>query len=273
MERSAGGQAAVPTEISDSIPGYRLNTSRGADHFSNEIVEGIRNEEVPGTVGMHIAGNINCGVCGWTSIAAVAKRSIPRDRLNVPRSRNHFPNVIVEGIADENVSRTVDEYSCGKRERRTRRQSAVPAKAARPVPGHGLYSSGGGHDFSDTTVVSIRNENVAEIVYGQIAGVKERGVGSRAAVSSEAIVSSPCYGPNASFRGNDFPYALVEGIDNEDVTRTVDKYCRGARECSARGRTAVSAESKVSISRDSLNIPCGGNHFPNALIARIRDED
>src|SRR5205807_10404482 len=117
MERSAGGQAAVPTEISDSIPGYRLNTSRGADHFSNAIVEGIRNEEVPGTVGMHIAGNINCGVCGWTSIAAVAKRSIPRDRLNLPCSRNHFPNALVDRIPDEDVPRTVDEHALGNRRR------------------------------------------------------------------------------------------------------------------------------------------------------------
>src|SRR5258708_5783299 len=239
MERSAGGQATVPTEISDSIPGYRLNNPGGGIDFSNAIVEGIRNEEVPGTVGMHIAGNINCGVGGWTSIAAVARRSIPSDGLNVPRSRNHFPNALVEGIGNEDVTRTVDKYCLGTRECSTRGRTAVPAESAVSISCHSLNIPGGGNDFSNAIVPQIRYEDVTSTVNEHALGTAKCSVRGWAAVAAESKVSISCHSVNNPGGGIDFSDAVVLTIRNEDVPRTVNEHALGTTQCSVRGRAAV----------------------------------
>src|SRR6266481_2510586 len=200
MERSAGGQAPVPAEISGPISRRGPNSTCGGNNFPNPLVEGVADEEVPGTVGVHVTGNIKRGPRGRAGIPAVAKSSIPGHGLDRSRRRDHFPNAIVAGIRNEEVPGTVDEYSRGDTERGASSRAAIAAegRGCTPASGNGLNIPVGSQHFPDPVVIGIRYKDVSETVDGQVAGAKECCVGSRTTISRESKVSSPGHGLNHS---------------------------------------------------------------------------
>src|SRR5439155_93976 len=188
IELSAGGQTAVATRATiGPVPGNGFNVSCSSNHFPNAIVARIRNEDVPGTVNVHVLRKIQCAADGRTSIPAEAIASIPGYGLNITRRSNYFPDSIVAGICNEDVTRTVNEYCKGVPECSTGRRAAVPAEAHRPIPGYGLNIPRGRNDFPNAIIVPISDEDVPRTVDEYCRGASEFSAGGRAAVPAIAV--------------------------------------------------------------------------------------
>src|SRR6266481_1908494 len=118
MERSAGGQAPVPAEISGPISRRGPNSTCGGNNFPNPFVAGIPNEEVPGTVDEYSRGDTERGASSRAAIAAEGRGCTPAsgNGLNIPVGSQHFPDPVVIGIRYKDVSETVDGQVAGAKE-------------------------------------------------------------------------------------------------------------------------------------------------------------
>src|SRR5580704_43101 len=166
MERSAGGKAPIPAETSGPISCRSLNGSSGGNDFTNPLVEGIADEEVPGTVGVHVTGNIKCGSCGQAGVPAVAKASIPGCGADRSCRLGHFTNAVVVGVCNEDVPGTVNEYSPGSIERGASGRAAIAAegRGCTPASCNGLNTPVGDQHFPDAVVIGIGNKDVSETI-------------------------------------------------------------------------------------------------------------
>src|SRR5207245_2144824 len=97
---------------------------------------------------------------------------------------DHLPDAAVASVCNEDVSRGVDEHAAGGVEFSVCGQTTVPAEAIRPIPSDGPNVSGGGHDFPNTIIEGISDENVPESIYRHAARVLECGAGSWAAIAA-----------------------------------------------------------------------------------------
>ena len=164
-----------------------MDIPRSGNHFPDALITSIiANKKIARTVEEDTGGK-QFGPVGRTTVAAEAIASIPGHGLNITRRSNYFPDSIVAGICNEDVTRTVNEYCKGVPECSTGRRAAVPAEAHRPIPGYGLNIPRGRNDFPNAIIVPISDEDVPRTVDEYCRGASEFSAGGRAAVPAIAV--------------------------------------------------------------------------------------
>src|SRR5206468_8183913 len=146
---------------------------------------------------------------------AVAKGSIPRDGLNVPRSGNHFPNAIIVTIRYEDISRTVDREAEGVSQRSAVGGATVTTEALGTVASDGLNRSCGSYHLPDALVPAIRDEDVPGAIDGYVEGSVELGASGGAAIPASALSSLSCHGVNNPRARAPLPLIAIVSVTTE----------------------------------------------------------
>jgi hypothetical protein len=155
---------------------------------------------------------------------------------------------------------------------RARRLSTVSAEAGSPISSDRLDDTRRGDDFTDAGVFGIGDENVPGAIYKYAKGEIQFCTGSQSTVSTEASSPVPSDGFDISGCGNDFPNAFVVGIGDENVPCGVHKQSVGIVQFRIDGWPAVS-QTTGSISDDRRNFACSGEHFADARVVGVGNED
>ena len=101
----------VAAEAWRSIAGNSLDNSSGSNYFADTGVASIAHKDISRAIDEHPSRSVQFSAGRRPSIAAKTLRSGPGYRLDIPSGRNHFPNAVVVGIREEDVSFGIDVHA------------------------------------------------------------------------------------------------------------------------------------------------------------------
>ena len=253
VERRLNRRAPVLAEPAHSCSCDRRDRAGGID-LTNAVVAGIGNIEVAHPVHRNGLGSL---------------QPFPLDRGDNPCGID-LTNAVVAGIGNIEVAHPVHRNAPGVAEPRLNRRPPVTSKPAHSCSCN-RRDRAGRIDLANAIVTVISNVEVPAAVHRNAPGVVEPRLNCRPPVTSKPVIPRSCNRRDRAGR-IDLANAVVAGIGNIEVARTVQRNTLGVAEPRLNRRAPVTSKQDVPRTCNRRD-RAGGIDFANEAPPGIGDVD
>ena len=272
LELSAGGGAAVVDRVTPAA-GDGRDDPAPSRHLADAVVRRVRDEEVARSVDGDTGRDPQLGAGGGAPIAAEVDITGARDGGDDPGAAGDPADAVVRRVRDEEVAGGVDGDAARDPQLGAGGGAVVTAEAGVTGAGDRGDDPAAGYDLTDTVVLGVRDEEVARGVHGDAGRVPQLRARAGAPVAAEAGNTGAGDRGDDPGAGGDPADAVVTGVRDEEVARSVDGDAGRVPELRAGGGAPVAEEARTAGAGERGDDAGAGRDPADAVVRRVRDEE
>ena len=240
-------RAVIAVESRSPITRNRTDVSRARIHLTDALVAKVRDVDIPCTVHRNAIGLVEFRASRQDAVAVVTLRPSARHRTDVSRGI-HLTDAVVVAVRDVDIPDTIHRNASGIVEFRAGRQDAVDAITASSIARHRTDVSRARIHLTDAVVAAVRNVDIPGTIHRHAHGIVEFRAGRQDAVAAVTASSIARHRTDIS-RGVHLADAVVAGVRDVDIPRTIHRHAIGIVDFLAGRRAAIAAVTRIPIAR------------------------